>query len=373
MENEFPTVVIDNGSFQIKAGFSPNKIPSAVFPTVVGRLRRIQMMVGMRVKNIFVGEDAIANKSILTLKIPIENGIATNWDDMEKIWHHTFYDRLKVAPEETKTFCTEKILTPSSNRERMTQIMFETFNVSKFFVASQSSLALYSNGKTTGVVIDSGENVTHSIPIYDGYPLPHAVKRIEMGGRNLTENLMKLLSKSELDFSDLKTRELVRRIKERNCYVALDFEKEKEKQKSSVEKRIELPDGKIIKIDQERFECTEQIFQPELFGNFSDGVVDILNDSILKVDVDVRASLFENIYLSGGNTLFDGFKERLEKDLSSIQSKYKVKVNAPPERRYSSWIGASIISSFSSFQPYFISKEEYDESCPEYFKNKFQF
>ena len=360
MENEFPTVVIDNGSFQIKAGFSPNKIPSAVFPTIVGRLKEK----GTTMKDSCVGEEAIALRSKLELKSPVKNGNVKNWDDMEKIWHHTFYDRLKVAPEETKTFCTEKILTPSSNRERMTQIMFETFNVSKFFVASQSSLALYSNGKTTGVVIDSGENVTHSIPIYDGYPLPHAVKRIEMGGRNLTENLMKLLSKSELDFSDLKTRELVRRIKERNCYVALDFEKEKEKQKSSVEKRIELPDGKIIKIDQQRFECIEALFRPELMGFFSSGLSQRLYHSILSLDIDIRASLFENIYLSGGNTLLDGFKERLEKDLSSIQSKYKVKVNAPPERRYSSWIGASIISSFSSFQHYFISKEEYDDSGP---------
>ena len=364
MENEFPTVVIDNGSFQIKAGFSPNKIPSAVFPTVVGRLRRIQMMVGMRVKNIFVGEDAISNKSILTLKIPIENGIATNWDDMEKIWHHTFYDRLKVAPEEANIFCTEKMMGPKANRERMTQIMFETFNVSKFFVSMQCSLALFSNGKITSFVIDSGEGTTYCVPIYDGYWIPHAVRRIDIGGSDLTENLMKLLSNSGLDFFDLKTRELVRRIKERNCYVALDFEKEKEKQKSSVEKRIELPDGKIIKIDQQRFECIEALFRPELMGFFSSGLSQRLYHSILSLDIDIRASLFENIYLSGGNTLLDGFKERLEKDLSSIQSKYKVKVNAPPERRYSSWIGASIISSFSSFQHYFISKEEYDDSGP---------
>ena len=324
-------------------------------------------------KDSFVGEEAISNRSILTLKRPIEKGIVTNWDDMEKIWHHTFYDRLKVAPEEANIFCTEKMMGPKANRERMTQIMFETFNVSKFFVSMQCSLALFSNGKITSFVIDSGEGTTYCVPIYDGYWIPHAVRRIDIGGSDLTENLMKLLSNSGLDFFDLKTRELVRRIKERNCYVALDFEKEMEKQKSSVEKRIELPDGKIIKIDQERFECTEQIFQPKLFGNFSDGVVENLHDSIRMLDVEIRASLFENIYLSGGNTLFDGFKERLEKDLSSIQSKYKVKVNAPPERRYSSWIGASILSSLSSFDLRYFKLEDYDEEGPAFVHRKCYF
>ncbi|XP_061181923.1 actin, cytoplasmic 3-like [Saccostrea echinata] len=369
MADQRITVVIDNGSDTIKAGFAGDDTPRYIFPSFVGKPRHRAKLFARGKKNSFVGQEAQLKRGILAVRNPIQNGIITNWDDMELIWNHIFLNELRVTPKEHPVLLTEAPINPKVNREKMAQIMFETFNSPAIHIGNQAALSLLHCGRTNGVVMDSGDGVSHAVPINDGRALPHATLRLNMAGRDLTRYLSKMSTERGYSFTSSTEFETMRKIKENLCYVALDFEQE---MMSKSEKTYELPDGQAVTLSNERFRCPEALFKPSALGKEEDGVHKMVHNSIMKCEPEIRRDLYANIVLSGGSTMFPGITERMQKEISAIApSNAEIRIISSPERKYSAWIGGSLLSSLSTFHTLCINKQEYDEGRPTVVHKKF--
>jgi len=361
------TVVIDNGSGMVKAGFAGEEAPRCVFPAIVGRPKHNQALMGTSNKTEYIGEEAMQKRGILNLEYPISSGIVESWEDMERVWNHTFYNELRVTPSELQgVLLTEAPRNPKANREKMIQIMFENFEVQNAYVAIQAVMSLYAAGRTTGLVVDSGDGVSHTVPVFEGFMIPHAVEKMEIAGRVLTNYLQKLLLEEGHSFTSSAELEIVKDIKEKFCYVAENYDSEMEAAKVSSEhdKNHELPDKKVIKIPATvRMTCPELLFKPELNGKTCASIQKLANNSIQGSDIDVRKDLAKNIILSGGTTMYDGIATRLQSELQGLLAQgTEVRIVASADRKYAVWKGGSTLASLSTFASQWITAEDYEEN-----------
>ena len=365
-------IIIDNGSGVIKAGFSGDNQPSVKFPSIIGYPRNDKQMVGVESKSEYIGDEAQKMRGVLNLKYPIESGIVTEWEQMEKIWAYCFNNELRVDPSEHKVMLTEAPGNPKANREKMTSLMFETFQVDGLYVAIQAVMSLYSNGRTTGLVCDSGDGVTHTVPVFEGFQIPHAVKKNFIAGRAITDHVVNLLTIDGIPEQGGASawRQIVRGIKENLCFVSLDpaADKAKAAESSEISKQYELPDGQTVSVNAPRFMGPEALFNPGLIkeGDETLGMHQLTFQSIQECDLDIRKDLYSNIIMSGGTTLYAGLPDRLEKEVDAMcPQQNMVKIIASADRYYSVWTGGSTLSSLSTFESQWITKEEYEENGAE--------
>nr|VZI40062.1 unnamed protein product [Spirometra erinaceieuropaei] len=292
------------GTGVLKAGFAGDQTPKYHFPNFIGRPKHVRVMAGAIEGDDFIGPRAEEHRGLLSIRYPVEHGIVRDWSDMERIWSYLYSkDQLMVNSEEHPVLLTEAPLNPKHNREKMAELLFETFCVPALYISMQAVLSLYSTGRITGVVLDSGDGVTHAVPIYEGYALPHSIERTDLAGRDVTRYLRLLLRKEGTDLHTTAEFEIVRQIKERACFISLSPGKV---EAVDAQASYPLPDGSTLEIGPARFKAPELLFRPDLIGEEFFGIHQVLAYSIQKSDMDLRRLMYENIVLSGGSTLFKG-------------------------------------------------------------------
>lgn len=371
-------IVCDNGTGFVKCGYAGSNFPAHIFPSLVGRpiVRAKTDIEGIEVKDLMVGDEAVQLRSMLEISAPMENGMVRNWEDMEHVWDYTFNEKMKIDPTTSKVLLTEPPLNPSKNREKMVQIMFEKYQFQGVYIAIQAVLTLYAQGLLTGVVIDIGDGVTHIVPVYEGFALPHLTRRLNVAGRDITRYLIKLLLLRGYAFNASADFETVREMKEKLCYVAYDIDLEQRlaNETTVLVENYTLPDGRVIRVGGERFGAPEVLFQPHLIDVEGMGVAELLYDCIKSADIDTRAEFYKHIVLSGGSTMYPGLPSRLEREIKQIYlervlqgdtnrlSNFKIRIEDPPRRKHMVFLGAAVLADLmKDNEDTWISKAEYDE------------
>jgi actin, other eukaryote len=370
-EEEVKTLVIDFGSSSIKSGFGGDDAPRSVIPCIRGTPKE-KPVYESNTKD-YIGDIAEVHKGYLTIEHPISDGIIQNWDTFEKLLHQIIFNELRTAPNEGNCLMTEPSLGPMSQKEKKTQILFETFDVKGFYLAAPPRLAHMSSGRNTAFIIDIGDTVTETMAITDGYSIESAIQRFNFGGRDITKYLIKLMTGRGYYFQSSSDFLAVQKIKEQLGCVSMDFNTDiiDGLMSDKFEKTYELPDQNVLTIGTERFKSFEILFNPSLVSKELPGVHEMIHNGILSTDIDLRSMFYGNILVSGGTSMIGYFTDRLDLEIKKLApSNSKVKIVAPPERKYSTWIGGSILSSLTTFQKCFISKDEYDENGPSLIHNK---
>jgi len=372
-------VVCDNGTGFVKCGFAGANFPTSIFPSMVGRpiLRYEEKIDNVEIKDIMVGDEASKLRTMLEVTYPLDNGIVRNWEDALHVWNYAFFEKMKINPKECKIMLTEPPMNPRENREKMVQTMFETYGFMGVYIAIQAVLTLYAQGLLTGVVVDSGDGVTHVVPVYEGFSLPHLCRRLNVAGRSVTRYLIKLLLLRGYAFNRTADFETVRQIKEKFCYVGYDLELEKRLalETTVLIEKYTLPDGRVIKIGAERFEAPECLFSPQLVDVEGPGMGDLVFDAINKADIDTRSEFYNHIVLSGGSTMYPGLPSRLEKEIRRLYleialkgkveylAKFKCRIEDPPRRKHMVFLGGAVLAEImKDKQAFWMNKSEYDET-----------
>ncbi|GAB5356754.1 hypothetical protein AAMO2058_000316100 [Amorphochlora amoebiformis] len=406
MASSRPAAIIDNGTGYTKMGFAGNYQPNFIVPTVISTIdekKAASSGMSTRVADLdfFIGDEAVKKRAGYNVHYPIKHGVIDNWDNMEKYWQRCIFQYMRFDPEEHYVMLTEPPLNSPENREYTAEVMFETFNVPGLYIAVQAVLALCAaklsskgddDQAVTGTVIDSGDGVTHIIPVVDGYVIGSCIKHIPLAGRDVTNFILQFLRDRGENIPPEDQLGVARIIKEKYCYVckdlvgeyaAYDADNLKDQKKFRQYKHLHKKTGKTYTVDvgYERFLGPEIFFTPEMFSEqFSTPLAEVVDSTILNCPIDTIRSLYKYITLSGGSTMFKNFAPRLQRDIRAKTKardekreklakgaklkKMEVKVIKHKWQRFAVWFGGSMLSSQPAFLGKFHTKAQYDEEGP---------
>lgn len=370
-------IVCDNGTGFVKTGYAGENFPALIFPSMIGKplMRSEEDFKNVELKDVMVGDECAKYRAMLETSYPVEEGIVKDWDGMQELWNYTF-DRMNITPNEHKILLTEPPSNPIKNKENMCKYMFEKYDFQAVKVSIQAMLVLYAQGLMTGVVVDSGDGVSHVVPVWEGIVPAHLIKRLNIAGRHITSYLIKLLQVRGYNFNRSADFETARQIKEKCCFIGYDLEIENtlSLETTTLIKKYELPDGRVIKLDRERYQAPEILFNPELADVEQDGIALMLFKMINEADIDLRAAFYKHIVLSGGSTMYPGLPSRMEKEMKELYlehvlkgnkkglTKFKLRIEDPPRRKHMVFLGGSVLADIMKDRAEFwISKAEWEE------------
>eukprot|EP00027_Filamoeba_sp_ATCC50430_P000612 CAMPEP_0168544418 /NCGR_PEP_ID=MMETSP0413-20121227/2410_1 /TAXON_ID=136452 /ORGANISM="Filamoeba nolandi, Strain NC-AS-23-1" /LENGTH=441 /DNA_ID=CAMNT_0008574439 /DNA_START=21 /DNA_END=1346 /DNA_ORIENTATION=+ len=426
--DEVSAIVLDVGSYNTRAGYAGEETPKCIFPSIVGVTHSSgkDNTVGKGAKSVgenevemteatesnnnsggskhkyYPGNDASFRRDFMDIHNPFDKGLISNWEEVEQLWDHAFFTRLRINPKEHPILMAEPSFNTRLIREKMTEIMFEKYDTPAFFLAKSGVLSSFACGKSSSVVLDTGGGVTTITPVHEGYALQKATIRSSLAGELLTDEYLKAIerksvtirphytiqSKKEISIGQFEVvlkelpnttksyhayqvNQVVRDVKESCCRVSeVAFDDDSNTTIPSIP--YELPDGHTLDVGTERFKVPELMFNPDPLnkrGGFDEeftGIHTMIANCIAKCEPDIRRELWSSIIVSGGNSLFPQFPERLFKELNerAVPQAYKVKIistNSTIERKFASWIGGSILASLGTFHQLWMSKQEYEE------------
>ena len=367
-------IIVDIGSGEVKAGFSGEEKPKIIFKNYFGepKFKRILRTFNKEKDEIsqsYIGEDCDKYMGLIKLRFPVKHGQFQNDQDILTIFNH-LYSKLGINSQEIKehpVLLSEPLLNPYTNREKIAYSLFDNLGVPALFFASQPILSLLSTSSTSGVVLESGDGVTQSTVVYEGYSIPSSYERYNYGGADVTEYLKNLLKKRGYHFYNSTEFRLINEIKENLCFcfggnVKNDIGESKRAFNNNLINYY-LPDGSSISIGDERILATEILFNPEYTGKEYLSLPDMIISSVNKVDIQLREKSYEKIFLSGGNTAFNGLNEQLNSELKNKLTKdTKINIQKSEKPQYSCWIGGNIISTLEIFKKMWVTRNDWNES-----------
>lgn len=410
-----PSVILDCGSYHLRAGYGGEKGPRLDVPTLVGHPRHwgVAMAAGMNESE--VGEEALVKRGMLSVQTPIKNGLVQSWDEIEKLWSHIIFSELRVTPESHCFLTTQPVNSPASQQEKTLELMMETFHVHSLFLGTSQTMSLYAYGLTTGVVLDSGKDVSLAVPIHEGYALGRHVTKSPVAGQVLTNYLGSLLKEEGYSFGTAAELTVLNRAKEELCYVRpsfslsnpgetwrssafqssnsgnndLDEEDFEGGADSTTRGTFMLPDGQEIPLSTHRYATPEVLFNFSILGNsrefdppykvrtemgeifepsFEKGISWLPFAAINLCEPTLRSKLYSNIVIAGNNLAFPGARNRIENEVIQLyrenhtsEAVVPIHIRDTVSRGYSAWIGGSILARMTMFPHLAISRKEYEE------------